>query len=113
VVHYPFKYRAKREPVMPAERCGKPKYWNSFLSRNSVGIVLWTLNFRMKEGQYAAVSERKGKLSITTQRRKNVDRRGGRSVMSLVNYYGLETLRGEFVQAPGLEQGLVRCDCPF
>jgi hypothetical protein len=33
--------------------------------------------------------------------------------MSFVNDYGLETLRGEFVQAPGLEQSLVRCDGPF
>ena len=61
VVHYPFKYRAKREPVMPAERRGKPKNRNSFPNRERVGMVLWTLNFRMKERQYAAVSERRYK----------------------------------------------------
>lgn len=33
--------------------------------------------------------------------------------MRFVNYYGLETPRGEFVQAPGLEQSLIRCDGPF
>jgi hypothetical protein len=33
--------------------------------------------------------------------------------MSFVDYYGLETLRGEFVQAPRLEQSLVGCDSPF
>jgi hypothetical protein len=47
---------------MPAERCRKPKNWDSLLSRKRVDIVLWTLNFRMEERQYAAVSERtKGK----------------------------------------------------
>ena len=49
VVHYPFKYRAKCEPVMPAECRGKPKNRNGFLNRKGLGIVLWTLNFRMKE----------------------------------------------------------------
>jgi hypothetical protein len=55
---------------------------------------------------------REQKVRITTQA-KNVNRRGGRSVMSFVNHYGLETLRGEFVQAPGLEESLVGCDGPF
>jgi hypothetical protein len=32
--------------------------------------------------------------------------------MGFVDYYGLETLRREFVQPPRLEQGLVRCDGP-
>lgn len=35
------------------------------------------------------------------------------SMMSLVNHYGLETLRPEFTQAPSLEQSLIRCDGPF
>ena len=34
-------------------------------------------------------------------------------MMSFVDYYCLETPRGEFVQAFGLEQSLVRCDGPF
>ncbi len=96
---------------MPAERCGKPKNWNSFLNRMRVGIILWTMNFRMKEGEYAAVSERK--VSIISQGRRNVDIRRGRSMVSFINYYGLETLRGEFMQASGLEQSLVRCNGPF
>jgi hypothetical protein len=53
---------------MPAERRGKPKNRNGFLNRKGLGIVLWTLNFRMKERQYAAVSERK--VSIATQRQE-------------------------------------------
>ena len=79
---------------MPAERCREPKNWNSFLSRTSAGVTLWTMNFRMKEGQYTAVSERK--VSITAQGRRN-DIRRSRSMVSFINYYGLETLRREFM----------------
>ena len=42
-----------------------------------------------------------------------VDIRWGRSMVGFVDYYGLEALRREFVQATGLEQSLVRCDGPF
>lgn len=66
VVHYPFKYRPKRESVMPAKRRGKPKNWNRFLNRMRVCMVFRTLNFRMKERQYAAVSEQGQKVSIST-----------------------------------------------
>jgi hypothetical protein len=43
---------------MPTERCRKPENRNSLLNRKRVDMVLWTLNIRMKERQYAAVSER-------------------------------------------------------
>jgi hypothetical protein len=59
---------------MPAERRGKPKNRNGFLNRKGLGIVLWTLNFRMKEREYAAVSERK--VSITIQRRERLTDEG-------------------------------------
>lgn len=95
---------------MPAERCRKPKNWNRFLSRTSAGVILWTLNFRMKEGQYTAVSEQK--VSITAQGRRN-DIRRGRSMVSFIDYYSLETLRREFMQTSGLEQSLVRCHSPI
>jgi hypothetical protein len=95
---------------MPAERCRKPKDWNGFLRRTSTGEVLWAMNFRMKEGQYTAVSERK--VSIMAQGQRN-DIRRGRSMVSFINYYSLETLRREFMQTSGLEQSLVRCHSPF
>jgi hypothetical protein len=50
VVHYPLEYRAKREPIVPAERRGKPKDRNSVLSRLRLSIVLRTLNVGVKEG---------------------------------------------------------------
>ena len=50
MIDYPFEYRAKREPVMPAECCGKSKNRNSVLGRSTVGIVLWTLDLWVKEG---------------------------------------------------------------
>lgn len=34
-------------------------------------------------------------------------------MVGFVDYYRLETLRREFVQAARLEQSLVRCDSPF
>lgn len=97
MIHYPFKYRAKRKPVVPAERCGKPKNWNSILSGTSVGIVLRTLDLRVKEGQYTAVSE--GEVSRHKEETKHVNIRRGRSVVSFVNYYGFEAFRRELVQA--------------
>jgi hypothetical protein len=66
VIHYPFKYRPKRESVVPAERRGKPKNRDSFPNRMRVCMVFRTLNFRMKERQYAAVSEQGKKVSIST-----------------------------------------------
>jgi hypothetical protein len=42
-----------------------------------------------------------------------VNLRRGSSMVGLVDYYGLETLRREFVQAARLEQSLVCCDGPF
>jgi len=59
MVHYPFKHRAKRETVMPAERCGKPEDWDGMLNGTGVGRILWTLNFRVEERQYAAISKAK------------------------------------------------------
>jgi hypothetical protein len=50
MIDYPFEYRAKCEPVMPAECCRKSKNRNSVLGRSTVGIALWTLDFWVKEG---------------------------------------------------------------
>jgi hypothetical protein len=57
VVHYPFEYRAKCEPVMPAECCRESKNWDGVLRWTMMGVNLWALDFRVKEGQYATVSE--------------------------------------------------------
>ena len=112
MVHYPFEYRAKCEPVMPAECCGESKNWDSVLSRTAVGIDLLTLDFRVKEGQYATISEYEVRY-YDRETNTLFDIRRGRSVVGFVDYYGLETFRREFVQAAGLKQSLVCCDGPF
>jgi hypothetical protein len=113
MIHDSFKNRAKGESIMPAEGCRKSKNWNSILRGPNMGIVLWAPNFRMKEGQDAAVSKAMEVDLSPAQRQKYPDVRWSGSVMGLVDYNSLQTLWRKFEQAPWLQQGLIRCDGPF